>query len=179
MENYLQNRFNGDFKSLILVIILMFFSITGITIHLHQGFQLLVCFLLYLHLELILNYSGKIVLILCLIIFSSCVKEIDITEFTDEYGSFEQELRVEALMLPQDKTAIIRIDKTIAIDDETLFDCEDDNGNWIGSGCRCGDDKEESEEEKPKVKAKAEKKSEGKPKKKKLGFFKSKKKEKK
>ena len=94
-----------------------------------------------------MNYSGKIVLILCLIIFSSCVKEIDITEFTDEYGSFEQELRVEALMLPQDKTAIIRIDKTIAIDDETLFDCEDDNGNWIGSGCRCGDDKEESEEE--------------------------------
>ena len=39
--------------------------------------------------------------------------------------------------------------------------------------------KEESVEEKTKVKAKAEKKSEGKPKKKKLGFFKSKKKEKK
>ena len=94
-----------------------------------------------------MNYKNTILQFLCLILFSSCVKELDITDFTDEYGSFEQELRIEALMLPQNQTAIIRIDKTIAIDDETLFDCEDDNGNWIASGCICGDnDKEESEE---------------------------------
>ena len=75
------------------------------------------------------------------------MRELDITEFTDDFGEFEQEFRVEALMLPQDNTAIIRIDKTIAIDDETLFNCEDDNGNWVASGCICGDnDKEESEE---------------------------------
>ena len=78
-----------------------------------------------------MNYKNTILQFLCLILFSSCVKELDITDFTDEYGSFEQELRIEALMLPQNQTAIIRIDKTIAIDDETLFNCEDDNNNWI------------------------------------------------
>ena len=94
-----------------------------------------------------MNYKNTFILSLSLIIFSSCVKELDITEFTDDFGGFEQEFRVEALMLPQDNTAIIRIDKTIAIDDETLFNCEDDNGNWVASGCICGDnDKEESEE---------------------------------
>ena len=62
---------------------------------------------------------------------------MDITEFTDQYEVFNPELRVEALMLPQDSTAIIRIDKTIAIDDASLFDCIDDNNNWVGSGCVC------------------------------------------
>ena len=38
------------------------------------------------------------------------------------------------MMLPDDKTAIIRIDKTISIDDESLFNCIDDNDNWVGSG---------------------------------------------
>jgi len=98
-------------------------------------------------LELILNYKNTILQFLCLILFSSCVKELDITEFTDQYGSFEQELRIEALMLPQDQTAIIRIDNTIAIDDETLFNCEDDNGNWIASGCICGDNDGQVSEE--------------------------------
>ena len=74
-----------------------------------------------------------------LIFFSSCIKELDVTEFSDQYGEFEQELRIEALMLPADSTAIIRIDKTIAIDNETLFNCEDDNGNWVGSSCVCDD----------------------------------------
>ena len=71
-------------------------------------------------------------------LFYSCIKEIDITNFSDQYGDFEQELRVEALILPADSTAIIRIDKTIAIDNQTLFNCLDDGGNeWIGSACVC------------------------------------------
>ena len=49
----------------------------------------------------------------------------------------DREYRIEALMLPDDKTAIIRIDKTISIDDESLFNCIDDNDNWVGSGCIC------------------------------------------
>ena len=49
-------------------------------------------------------------------------------------------------MLPQDDTAIIRIDKTIAIDDENLFNCEDDNNNWVASGCICGNSDEETED---------------------------------
>ena len=94
-----------------------------------------------------MNYKTTLILFLSLILLSSCVKELDITEFTDEYGDFEQELRVEALMLPQNQTAIIRIDNTIAIDDESLFNCEDDNNNWVGSGCLCGDNDNEVDEE--------------------------------
>ncbi len=94
-----------------------------------------------------MNYKTTLILFLSLILLSSCVKELDITEFTDEYGDFEQELRVEALMLPQNQTAIIRIDNTIAIDDESLFNCEDDNNNWVGSGCLCGDNDKEVDEE--------------------------------
>ena len=57
----------------------------------------------------------NIFLLICISILSiSCIEEIDITEFTNQYDVFEPELRVEALMLPQDNTAIIRIDKTIA-----------------------------------------------------------------
>ena len=85
----------------------------------------------------LLSYKNYFSLLICLVLFYSCIKEIDITEFSDQYGDFEQELRVEALILPADSTAIIRIDKTISIDNETLFNCEDDNGNWVASGCVC------------------------------------------
>ena len=63
-----------------------------------------------------MNYK-YLFLLLSTIIFHSCIEEIDITEFTSEFGEFEQEYRIEALMLPDDKTAIIRIDKTISIDE--------------------------------------------------------------
>ncbi len=75
---------------------------------------------------------------MCFFLFYSCIKELDITDFSDQYGDFDQELRIEALILPADSTAIIRIDKTIAIDNQTLFNCDDDGGNrWIGSACTC------------------------------------------
>ena len=67
----------------------------------------------------------KILQLFILLTIYSCTKELDITEFTSEFGGFQQEYRIEALMLPQDDTAIIRIDKTIAIDDENL--------DWIKS----------------------------------------------
>ena len=93
-----------------------------------------------------MNYKNLLLIFLLLTLYS-CTKELDITDFTSEYGSFQQEYRVEALMLPQDDTAIIRIDKTIAIDDENLFNCEDDNNNWVPSGCICGDiNKEETDD---------------------------------
>ena len=72
---------------------------------------------------------------------------MDISDFSNQYGDFEQELRIEALILPKNQTAIIRIDKTIAIDDNALFNCEDDNDNWVGSGCTCPYNSEELDEE--------------------------------
>ena len=78
-----------------------------------------------------MNYKNILFQLLILILSLSCIKELNIADFTDEFGGFEQEYRIEALMLPHDDTAIIRIDKTIAIDDESLFNCEDDNDNWI------------------------------------------------
>ena len=91
-----------------------------------------------------MNYKNILFQLLILILSLSCIKELNIADFTDEFGDFEQEYRIEALMLPHDDTAIIRIDKTIAIDDESLFNCEDDNDNWIASGCLCSNKNEES-----------------------------------
>ena len=84
-----------------------------------------------------MNYKNYFIFLIYFFLIYSCIKEIDITKFSDQYGDFEQELRIEALILPADSTAIIRIDKTIAIDNETLFNCQDDNGNWTGSSCVC------------------------------------------
>lgn len=78
-------------------------------------------------------------LILISIITISCIEEIDIVEFTDEFGGYTPELRVEALMLPHNNTAVIRIDQSISIDDESLFDCIDQNNNWIGEECVCSE----------------------------------------
>jgi len=88
-------------------------------------------------LELILSYKNHFIFLTYFFLVYSCIKEIDVMEFSDQYSDFEQELKVEALILPSGNTAIIRIDKTIAIDNETLFNCQDDNGDWVGSACTC------------------------------------------
>ena len=68
-----------------------------------------------------MNYKINYLILFTSIFLVSCIEEIDLVEFTDEFGAYEPELRVEALMLPHDNTAIIRIDRSISIDDESLF----------------------------------------------------------
>ena len=64
---------------------------------------------------------------------------MNITDFSDNYSEYERELRIEAIMLPSSNSAIIRIDQSLLITDDSLFDCLDNNGNWVASGCACGE----------------------------------------
>ena len=84
-----------------------------------------------------MNY--KIIILLFSIFLLSCVEELNIADFADDYAGYDRELRIEAVMLPHENNAIIRIDQSILITDESLFNCEDENNNWIGSGCVCGE----------------------------------------
>ena len=84
-----------------------------------------------------MNYKN--IFILLSILLFSCVEELNITDFADDYSNYEREIRVEAVILPYDDTAIIRIDQSILITDDSLFDCIDNNGNWVASGCVCGE----------------------------------------
>lgn len=69
------------------------------------------------------------IFILCIVLFS-CNKTLDISEFSDDYASYKSELRIEAIILPKENTAIVRIDRSVLIDEETLFNCQDDDGDW-------------------------------------------------
>ncbi|SVE22280.1 uncharacterized protein METZ01_LOCUS475134, partial [marine metagenome] len=94
--------------------------------------------------------------LLTLLLFS-CRKELDISDFSFNYAGYEPELRIEALILPHDSTAIVRIDKSYMINDVELYDCRDndygsipkdscesiDNAIWHGNegeiNADCGD----------------------------------------
>ena len=49
------------------------------------------------------------------IFFLYCEKELNISEFIDDYNLYISELRIEALILPNDTTAIVRIDRSFQI----------------------------------------------------------------
>ena len=85
-----------------------------------------------------MNY--KSIFILLSIFLLSCVEELNVTDFSDNYSEYERELRIEAIMLPSSNSAIVRIDQSLLITDDSLFDCVDNNGNWVASGCVCGED---------------------------------------
>ena len=64
------------------------------------------------------------------IFFLGCQKEINISEFTNDFVIYEDELRIEALILPSDNTAIVRIDKSFPVDENNLYDCIDNDNDW-------------------------------------------------
>ena len=84
--------------------------------------------------------------------FCGCTKEIDILEFSDDFSHYEPELRIEALMLPSDNTAIVRIDKSVLITDTELYNCIDEDGDWnpefddLGSDGVIGDPTDDDED---------------------------------
>ena len=69
-------------------------------------------------------------IIISSIFFFSCEKELNISEFIDDYNLYTPELRIEALILPNDSTAIVRIDRSFPIDEDNLFNCIDDDNDW-------------------------------------------------
>ena len=64
---------------------------------------------------------------LLFIFILACKKDLDITEFSSDFESYKPELRIEALILPGDSTAIVRIDKSFLITDTELYDCRDND----------------------------------------------------
>ena len=75
----------------------------------------------------------RLVILIAIIIFS-CQKDLDINEFSDDFGDYQQELRIEALILPTDNTAIIRIDRSSRLDEglnnDGIYNCLDDDEDW-------------------------------------------------
>jgi len=76
--------------------------------------------------------NNKIALLVILLstVWFSCEKELSITEFKDEFGDYQPELKVEGL-LQQDKPedSIIRIIRTSAITDIDVYNGKDDDGD--------------------------------------------------
>ena len=73
----------------------------------------------------------KKVYILFLLIILGCKKELDIEDFSFNFSSYKPEIRIEALILPADSTAIVRIDKSVLINDTDLYDCIDNDYGTI------------------------------------------------
>jgi len=69
----------------------------------------------------------KLLIIVGLLSIYSCQKELSITEFSDDFSNYEPELRIEALILPTENTAIVRVDKSYTLMDTTLYDCIDND----------------------------------------------------
>jgi len=67
------------------------------------------------------------------ILIIGCTKDINISEFSDDFDFYERELRIEAILTPTDfMNSVVRVDKTILITDTTVYNGRDDNGNWVG-----------------------------------------------
>ncbi len=69
--------------------------------------------------------------LLVFFILLGCRQELDIADFSDDFSYYEPELRIEALILPHDSTAIVRIDKSFLINDTELYDCRDNDFGYI------------------------------------------------
>jgi len=72
----------------------------------------------------------RLLIIVGLLTIFSCRKDLSITEFSDDFSSYESELRIEALILPTENTAIVRVDKSVLITDTSVYDCVDNDGDW-------------------------------------------------
>ena len=88
---------------------------------------------------MILNFQRALSILIVLFLIG-CSKEIDIIEFSDDFNHYEPELRIEALILPSDNTAIVRIDRSALITDPDLYNCMDDDGDWNAEFDDLGED---------------------------------------
>jgi len=63
--------------------------------------------------------------------FQACEKELNITEFKDDYAAYDRELRIEAILDPvAPLKTTVRIDWTILVTDTSIFNGRDDDNDW-------------------------------------------------
>ncbi|MBL7013902.1 MAG: hypothetical protein ISR83_05750 [Candidatus Marinimicrobia bacterium] len=73
----------------------------------------------------------KLIIPFFIILFSSCTKELNISDFSADFESYKPELRIEAILNTSEfSESIIRVDRTILVTDTSLFNGKDDNGDW-------------------------------------------------
>ena len=70
-----------------------------------------------------------------ILLFTSCEKDLDISDFSDDFDFYEPELRIEAIIYPTENTALVRIDQSVRIDEANLYDCIDDDLDWNYYNC--------------------------------------------
>jgi len=64
-------------------------------------------------------------------LFVGCQEELDIAQFADEYGEYESELRIEAILDVVDPmNSVVRVDRSILVTDTVIFNGRDDDGDW-------------------------------------------------
>ena len=69
--------------------------------------------------------------IFLILLIWGCQKELNISEFSNDYLDYEPELRIEAVILPSDSSAIVRIDRSFLLTDKELYDCRDNDFGTI------------------------------------------------
>ncbi len=68
---------------------------------------------------------------ICLLI--SCSKDVDLSQIdgiSQAIANYHDEIRIEAILYPADSTALVRIDKTYSLSEDSLYNCIDENGDW-------------------------------------------------
>lgn len=64
-------------------------------------------------------------------LFIGCQEDLDIAEFADEYGEYQSELRIEAILDVVDPmSSVVRVDRTILVTDTVIFNGRDDDDDW-------------------------------------------------
>lgn len=76
----------------------------------------------------------NILVFITTILFFTCSKNVslsDVDGINQEIDNYDNELRIEAIMYPAENTALVRIDRTFSLDETQLYNCEDDDGDWL------------------------------------------------
>lgn len=72
--------------------------------------------------------------LIILTIFTTCEKQVNITEFSKFYGDYEPELRVEAFLdASHPMRSIVLVDRSIRVDDTEIFSGIDEEATWQDS----------------------------------------------
>ena len=78
-----------------------------------------------------LNHRTGIFIIITLLAVASCEKDMSLHEFESDFGYYSPELRVEAILdATHPEQSIVRLDRSITIDDTTVYNGRDDDGDW-------------------------------------------------
>jgi hypothetical protein len=74
-----------------------------------------------------------ILLLILTILFFSCEKELPLSDFQDDFNDYSPEPRIEAILDPVNAlNSIVRVDRSVRIDDTDIYNGLDDDGDWTG-----------------------------------------------